>query len=170
MPPAFRWPEGAQFWLSHRSRSAVPDRHREPLTDREVSYFQAIGRLRSGVTLDSARQDMQMAGEAIQREHAQTSGGRAIRLTPIRENLVGGVRDALVVIQAVGLVLLIACANDVRSPDRAGDRRRRELAIRAALGAGRGHLLRQLLAESLVLGVAGGIGGLLLSAWLVGCS
>ena len=109
-----------------------------------------------------------MAGAAIQREHAQTSGGRDIRLTPVREQLVGGVRDALLVIQgAVGLVLLIACANVSSLLIARATGRRRELAIRAALGAGRGHLIRQLLAESLVLGVAGGIGGLLLSSWLV---
>ena len=169
MPPAFRWPEGAQLWLlSPQPVPPSPIDIANPLTDREVQYFQAIGRLRSGVTLDSARQDMQMAGEAIQREHAQTSGGRAIRLTPIRETLVGGVRDALVVIQAaVGLVLLIACANVSSLLIARATGRRRELAIRAALGAGRGHLLRQLLGESLVLGVAGGIGGLLLSSWLV---
>ena len=169
MPPAFRWPEGAELWLlSPQPVPPSPIDIANPLTDREVQYFQAIGRLRSGVTLDGARQDMEMVGEAIQREHAQTSGGRAIRLTPIREHLVGGVRDALVVMQAaVGLVLLIACANVSSLLIARATGRRRELAIRAALGAGRGHLMRQLLAESLVLGLTGGIAGLLLSSWLV---
>jgi putative ABC transport system permease protein len=169
MPQGFGYPEGAKLWLlSPLPVPPSPIDMKDPLTNRDVQYFQAVGRLKAGVTLADARQDLHLAGAAIQQQNAQTSKGRNVRATPIRENIVGNVRDALLVIQgAVGLVLLIACANVSSLLIARATGRRRELAIRAALGAGRWHLIRQLLAESLVLGVAGGMVGLLLSSWLV---
>ena len=138
------------------------------MTNRDVQYFQAIGRLKPGVTLADARQDLKLVSAAIQQQNARTSGGREVRATPIRDDLVAGVRDALLVIQgAVGLVLLIACANVSSLLIARATGRRRELAIRAALGAGRKHLIRQLLTESLIVGVAGGVVGLLVASWLV---
>src|SRR5436190_890272 len=169
MRPGFAWPEGAKFWLlSPLAVPPAPIDVTDPLTNRDVQYFQAIGRLKSGVTLADAQQDLKVLGTTIQEQHAGTSGGRDVRASPIREQLVGSVRDALLVIQgAVGLVLLIACANVSSLLIARATGRRRELAIRAALGARRGHLVRQLLTESLVLGLAGGVLGLLASSWLV---
>jgi putative ABC transport system permease protein len=169
MPAGFHWPQGAKIWLlSPLPVPPSPIDVKDPLTNRDVQYFSAIGRLRPGITLTAAQQDLHAIGTAVQQEHAQTSGGRDVRATPIRETLVGDVRDALLLIQgAVGLVLLIACANVSSLLIARATGRRRELAIRAALGAGRWHLIRQLLTESLVLGVAGGALGLLLSSWLV---
>jgi putative ABC transport system permease protein len=170
MPEGFAWPQGAKLWLlSPLPVPPSPVDVADPLTNRDVQYFQAVARLKTGVTLVQAQQDLHTVGVAVQQEHAQTSAGRDVRATPIRESLVGGVRDALLLIQAaVGLVLLIACANVSSLLVARASGRRRELAIRAALGAGRGQLVRQLLAESLVLGVCGGVIGLLLSSWLVG--
>ena len=169
MPQGFAWPQGAKLWvLSPLPVPPAPIDMKDPLTNRDVQYFQAIARLKAGVTLAEARQDLHAVGVAIQQNHAQTSGGRDVRVMPARENLVGDVRGALLVIQgAVGLVLLIACANVSSLLIARAAGRRRELAIRAALGAGRGQLIRQLLAESLVLGICGGSIGLLLSTWLV---
>jgi putative ABC transport system permease protein len=169
MPPGFAWPQGAKMWLlSPLPVPPAPIDMKDPLTNRDVQYFQAIARLKPGVTLVEAQHDLHAVGVAIQQKNGQTSAGRDVRVMPVRENLVAGVRDALLVIQAaVGLVLLIACANVSSLLIARATGRRRELAIRAALGAGRGQLIRQLLAESLVLGVCGGGAGLLLSSWLV---
>jgi putative ABC transport system permease protein len=169
MPQRFAWPQGAKAWLlSPLPVPPSPINMKDPLTNRDVQYFQAVARLKPGVTLVEAQQDLHAVGVATQQKHGQTSGGRDVRAMPVRENLVAGVRDALLVIQAaVGLVLLIACANVSSLLIARATGRRRELAIRAALGAGRGQLIRQLLAESLVLGICGGVVGLLLSSWLV---
>ena len=172
MPEGFAWPQHSQMWLLSPLLVVPPSpldiKNLDPLTNRDVAYFESIARLKSGVTLAEAQQDLHAVGLEIQRKHAKTSGGRDLRAVPIRENLVGGVRDALLLIQgAVGLVLLIACANVSSLLIARATGRRRELAIRAALGAGRGHLIRQLLTESLVLGACGGVAGLLLSSWLV---
>ena len=169
MPESFAWPQQARLWLlSPLAVPPAPIDLKDPLTNRDVQYFQAIARVKPGVTLTQAQEDLHAVGLAIQQAHPATSGGRDVRMTPLRETLVGGVRDALLVIQgAVGLVLLIACANVSSLLIARATGRRRELAIRAALGARRSQLIRQLLAESLVLGVIGGIVGLLLSSWLV---
>ena len=169
MPATFHFPPGADLWLlSSLPVPPSPIEVKDPVTNRDVQYFQAIGRLKPGVTLADAQQDLKLVGAAIQQQNARTSGGREVRAKPIRDDLVAGVRDALLVIQgAVGLVLLIACANVSSLLIARATGRRRELAIRAALGAGRKHLIRQLLTESLIVGVAGGVLGLLVASWLV---
>jgi putative ABC transport system permease protein len=170
MPRGVEWPQGARMWLlSPMAVPPSPIEVKDPLTNRDVSYFEAIGRLKPGVTLAAAREDMRQIAARIQQAQGQTSGGRDLHVTPIREDLTRSVRGALLLLQgAVGLVLLIACANVSSLLIARATGRRRELAIRAALGARRAHLLRQLLAESLVIGVAGGFAGLLVSSWLVG--
>jgi putative ABC transport system permease protein len=171
MPKGFQWPEGTRLWmLSQRPvpPSPIDLKDQDPLTNRDVRYFNAVGRLKPGMSLADAQQDLHLIATALQQQHPQSSGGRDVRAAPVRADLTGGVRDALLVIQgAVGLLLLVACANVSSLLIARATGKRRELAIRAALGAGRGHLLRQLLAESVVLGLAGGVAGLLLSAWLV---
>jgi len=165
------WPEGIGLWLLTRKPvppSPLDVKEGEQLTNRDSHYFEAIGRLKPGVTLAQAQEDLHAIAMTLQTGHPLESGGRDVKLVPLRDDLTGDVRGALFVIQgAVGLVLLIACANVSSLLIARATGRQRELTIRAALGASRGDLIGQLLAESMVLGVSGGLVGLLLSSWLV---
>jgi len=169
MPRGAEWPQGARLWLlSPLPVPPSPIDVSDPLTNREVRYFGSVARLKPGVTLAAVEDDLHRLALRFQQDHPDASSHRDVRATPIRKDLTGDVRGALLLIQgAVALVLLVACANVSSLLIARATGRRRELAIRAALGASRGHLVRQLLAESLVLGAAGGVTGLLASSWLV---
>jgi putative ABC transport system permease protein len=163
--------DGASLWLLAQKPvppSPLDVKETDPLTNRDSHYFEAIARVKPGVTVAQAQQDLHAVATVIDRDHPDDSGGRNVRLVPIRDDLTGDVRTALLVIQAaVGLVLLVACANVSSLLIARASGRRREFTIRAALGASRGALIRQLLAESAVLGLAGGAVGLIASVWLV---
>lgn len=172
MPRDFTWPDGSQLWLlSHGPVPPSPfDRGDtgDPLKDRDVRYFDAIGRLKPGVSVAQARADLHLVARTIQQRHDPEDETRDYTVVPIRTAITGDVRPALLVIQtAVGLVLLIACANVSSLLIARAAGRKRELAVRAAIGATRGDLIRQLLSESLALGVAGGAVGLLGGSWLI---
>jgi putative ABC transport system permease protein len=169
MPAGFRWPEGAELWiLSDKPVPPSPIDTGDQPTSRDIRYFEAIGRLKPGVSFRDAQNDLHLLAATIQKEHPDTSGSRDVRLVPLHDDLVGDIRDALFVLQgAVGLVLLIACANVSSLLIARATGRRRELAIRAALGASRGTLLRELLIESLLLGICGGLLGLVAGSWLI---
>src|SRR6185436_7535636 len=140
----------------------------ELLTSRDSHYFEAVARLKPGVTPAQAQQDLRAIQARSLTDPQGRDGGRDIQLVSVREDLVGASRKALLVIQgAVGLVLLVACANVSSLLIARATRRRRELTIRAALGATRGNLVVQLMTESAALGIAGGVLGLVISSWLV---
>jgi putative ABC transport system permease protein len=121
----------------------------------------AIARLKPGVTLAGANAEMQAISQQLEREYPQANTGWGAVVVPLQDVLVADIRPTLtLLLAAVGLVLLIACANVANLLFTHGLGRRKELAIRSALGAGRGRVFQQLLVEALVLAAAGGAAGL----------
>ncbi len=130
-----------------------------------VINYTVVGRLKPGVTLAQANAQMRLAADQFRRIHGEHSlpPGAGFGVVPLQQYLVGDMRFPLMVLLgAVGFVLLIACANVANLLLARASARRRELATRAAIGAGRGQIIRQLLTESLVLALAGGVLGFIL--------
>jgi len=131
---------------------------------RENHNQQAVARLRPGVDIAQAESELALISKRLEQEHPQENAGWGATVVPLREAIVGDIRATLVLLLgAVGLVLLIACANVGNLLFTRALARRKEIAIRAALGAGRARVFQQLVVEALVLAVAGGAAGLLLA-------
>ena len=129
-------------------------------TTRVAHNFEVYARLKAGVTLEQARDAMDRLGRQIEQEHPEENKGHSAWVTSMREEFVGPARESLAAIfGAVGLVLLIACVNVASLVLTRAASRRREMGIRAALGASRVRLISQSLAESLTLSLAGGVVG-----------
>lgn len=165
MPRGFR---GLTFrtelWIPSLREFAVTGR--DDPDDRGSRWLAAVARLAPGVDLEEARADLASVADALEAEHPETNADRGVTVRPLRASFLGDADTLLLVLLgAAGLLLLIACANVtnlhlVRATTRSG-----EVAVRMALGAGRGRLVRQLVIESLVFSAAGAALGMALAGW-----
>ncbi len=160
MPPGFEYPEQTQVWVP----SAV-NLSDEP---RDNRVWWAIARLNNGVDLKQAQNRLSAIDAQLAQQFRETNKGWDVSLSTLHERLVREVKPSLLaLLGAVGFVLLIACANVANLLLARSAARQKEIAIRAAMGASRTRVLRQMLTESVLLSAIGGIAGLVLSIWLI---
>jgi predicted permease len=160
MPPGFQYPLRAELWVP--LRFAAKDLE----TQRGAHYIDVIARMKRGVTLNASRENMRAIAARLAADFPRTNRETTASVHPLRESLVGSVRQSMfVLLGAVGLVLLIVCVNIASLVLIRALGRGRELAVRVAIGAGRATLIRSLLVESLVLGAGGGAVGLMFAYW-----
>lgn len=164
MPPKFEFPKGVDLWLPLSASMNA-----RTVANRGAVFLQAVGKLKPGVSREQVEAELNtiIARIAAQYPETQAAGHRAV-ITPLAHHLWGDARPALwLLLAATALLLLIAAANIANLLLARATARRREFTVRAALGAGRGRLVRQLLSESLLLALGGGVAGVLLANWLI---
>jgi putative ABC transport system permease protein len=156
------WRFGGRDISVFTPRALTPDE----LQSRGAHFLNVIGRLKPGVSIDAARADLSTIAARLEGQYPDTNKGWSIAAASLLDSAVGDFRPTLaILLGAVGLVLLVACANLANMHLARATGRAREMAIRAAIGAGRVRIIQQLLTESLVLSVVGGGLGLLVAYW-----
>jgi putative ABC transport system permease protein len=160
MPEGFDFPAGVAAWIPRELDPELPSR--------TAHNWQCLGRIRDGITVAQARANLSVIARRIKHRYGKEVDLNDAAVVPLADAMVGDVRTALLtLLGAVGLLLLVACANVAGLLLARTSARRKELAVRAALGAGRGRLIQQFLAESFTLSFAGGVMGILIASWAV---
>jgi len=169
MPAGFQFPiqnEPIDFYVTIAEDAANPDGSKPQTQQRGSHSLEAIARLKSGVTIAQAQADLEAIAAALTKQYPESNTYFGVASKPLREELVGDVRTALYILfGAVVCVLLIANANVANLLLARASARGKEIALRAAMGASRGRIIRQLLTESLLLSGLGGAFGLLIAQW-----
>jgi len=159
LPPGYRFPDDTDLWVPRNIGT-------EDMKDREGQNWLAVGRLKPGVPLESAQAEMTIIARRLEQQYPEANKDRTVGVKRLRDKMVGDVRLTLyLLLGAVTIVLLIACANTATLLLGKATARTREIAVRAALGASRRRIIRQLITESLLLAIVAGAAGLLLAYW-----